>query len=57
MHNKEFGRKVGKKSATWDQQVSLKNIRRYLQANRLFGRHARKKPFLSFNHKCDAVGL
>ena len=24
-----------------------------LHANKLFGRHAKKKPFLSFHHKCE----
>ena len=34
-----------------ENQVSKTTIRRHLHANNLFGRQARKKPFLSFHHK------
>uniref|UniRef100_A0AAR2LDN2 Tc1-like transposase DDE domain-containing protein n=1 Tax=Pygocentrus nattereri TaxID=42514 RepID=A0AAR2LDN2_PYGNA len=37
--------------ASWGHEVSKTTIRRYLHANKLFGRHARKKTFLTHNHK------
>ena len=40
-----------RKVASWGHQVSKTTIRRHLHANKLFGRLARKKPFLSFYHK------
>ena len=40
-----------RKVASWGHQVSKTTIRHHLHANKLFGRHARKKPFLSFHHK------
>lgn len=36
-------------------QYSITTIRGYLHANKLFGRHARKKPFLTYNHKCKRL--
>ena len=42
--------------ASWGHKVSKTTIRRYLHANRLFGRHARKKPFLTQNHKRNGGG-
>ena len=35
----------------WGYQVTKTTIRHKLHGNKLFGRHARKKPFLSFHHK------
>ena len=40
-----------RKVASWGHQVSKTTIRRHLHANKLFGRHARKKIFLSFHDK------
>ena len=37
--------------ASWGHKVSKTTIRRSLHANKLFGRHARKKPFLTNTHK------
>ena len=37
--------------ASWGHKVSKSTIRRCLHANKLFGRHARRKPFLTRNHK------
>ena len=37
--------------ASWGHKVSKTTIRRCLHANGLFGRHARKKPFLTQNHE------
>ena len=37
--------------ASWGHKVSKTTIRRYLHANKLFGRHAGKKTFLTQNHK------
>ena len=37
--------------ASWGHKVSKTTIRRSLHANKLFGRHARKKPILTNTHK------
>ena len=42
--------------ASWG-QVSKTTIRPHLHANKLFGRHARKKPFLSLHHKYKRLEL
>ena len=46
-----------KSVASWGHKVPKTTIRRSHHANRLFGRHARKKPFFSFNHKCKVWSL
>ena len=41
---------IQRKVVFWGHQFSKTTIRCHLHANKLFGRHARKKLFLSFHH-------
>lgn len=41
--------------ASWGHKVSKSTIRRCLHANKLFGRHVRRKPFLTHKHKCKRL--
>lgn len=42
-------------AAFWSHQVSKSTVRRHLHANKLFGRHARRKKILSSNHKSKCL--